>query len=135
MATSINLRPARVSDDVHKSRLEFAGKLEKQLENDVPWWDFPSPEEYRKARREGTNGFKKPVLNEKARLITTTGRDGQSIELRVIEPSTKASKGVWLHFHAGTIRSCFCVWLLVKHPSTSTRKLTELTNRRLRDWE
>lgn len=64
-------------------------------------YEFPTPQTYRDARRDGINGFKKPVANDDARLVTITGRDGESVEIRVISPTTQSSKGVWLHFHAG----------------------------------
>lgn len=98
---SLNVRPTSVSANVQKGRLEFADNLEKLLANDKNWYEFPTPQDYRDARLNGTHGFKKPVFNDKARLINFSGREGNSIELRVIEPTTGPSKGVWLHFHAG----------------------------------
>ncbi|SCV57294.1 related to lipase/esterase [Fusarium fujikuroi] len=64
------------------------------------WYDFDRPQDYRKARAEGTHGFNRLQLNDQARLVYATGRDGQRIELRVIEPPGP-SKGVFLQFHAG----------------------------------
>ncbi|KAH8819261.1 putative carboxylesterase [Xylogone sp. PMI_703] len=101
METSLSILPRSIPEDTRRSRLELADKLEKQLENDIPWYKFPTPEAYRKARREGTNGFRKPVLNEKARLVNINARDGHQVELRIISPETKPTRGVWLHFHAG----------------------------------
>ena len=98
---SVNVRPTQVSASIQKGRLELADKLEKLIANDKNWYEFPTPQDYRDARLNGTNGFKKPVFSDKARLINFTGRDGNSIELRVIDPPTGPSKGVWLHFHAG----------------------------------
>lgn len=90
-----------MSPEVHDARHALASNLEKLLAKDKNWYEFPTPQHYRDARRSGTNGFKEPVLNEAARSVTFTGRDGNSIELRVIKPKTGPSKGVWLHFHAG----------------------------------
>ncbi|RBQ80011.1 hypothetical protein FVER14953_05842 [Fusarium verticillioides] len=98
---ALNFRPAHVSASTLEGRLEFADRLEKLLANDKNWYEFPTPQDYRDARRDGTHGFKKPVCNDKARLIKFTGREGNSIQLRVIEPSAGSPKGVWLHFHAG----------------------------------
>ncbi|KAF5689242.1 lipase esterase [Fusarium circinatum] len=97
---SVNVRPKSVSNQVRATRLELVDRLEKQLANAKQWYDFDRPRDYRKAREEGTHGFDRPQLNEQARLVYTTGRDGQKIELRVIEPPGP-SKGVFLHFHAG----------------------------------
>ncbi|KAK2687874.1 hypothetical protein QWA68_013764 [Fusarium oxysporum] len=97
---SINVRPKSVSDKVRATRLELVGRLEKQLANAKQWYDFDHPQDYRKARAEGTHGFDRLQLNDQARLVYATGRDGQRIELRVIEPPGP-SKGVFLHFHAG----------------------------------
>jgi len=105
MPSSINISPAPVPAAVLKARYELADQLEKMLANDTPWYEFESPSAYRKARREGLNGFKKPVLNERARSVTFAARDGYDVELRVIAPSSKPSKGTWLHFHAGEYRS------------------------------
>ncbi|EWY79375.1 hypothetical protein FOYG_17453 [Fusarium oxysporum NRRL 32931] len=90
---TLNVRPAQVSASVRKGRLELVDRLEKHLKNDKNWYEFPTPQDYRDARRDGTHGFKKPARNDKARLINFTGREGNSIELRVIEPSTGSSKG------------------------------------------
>ncbi|KAF5628931.1 lipase esterase [Fusarium sp. NRRL 52700] len=98
---SLNVQPVPVSASVQKARLELADRLESLLANDKNWYEFPSPQLYRDARRMGTHGFKKPASNDKARLINFTGREGNEIELRVIEPTSGPSKGVWLHFHAG----------------------------------
>lgn len=98
---AVNVRAVQVSASKQKERIDLADRLEKLIAGDKNWYEFPTPQDYRDARRNGTNGFKKPVFNEKARLLTCTGRAGNPIELRVIEPSTGHSKGVWLHFHAG----------------------------------
>ncbi|OQU95817.1 hypothetical protein CLAIMM_01984 [Cladophialophora immunda] len=88
-------------DGGYQARQEVLDKIEQEQNSSTPWYKYPQPEEYRKARREGTHGFPKPVLNEKATLIKIAGRDGHQIELRIIKPETKITKGVWLHFHAG----------------------------------
>lgn len=101
-STSVPFRFRRVAN---RDASSWPNRLEKLLANDKPWHEFPTPQDYRVARRDGTHGLKKPLCNDKARLINFTGREGNSIELRVIEPTTGPSKGVWLHFHAGTSHS------------------------------
>ncbi|KAF4958670.1 hypothetical protein FGADI_2219 [Fusarium gaditjirri] len=97
---SVTVRPKSVSDKVRATRLEVVDRLETQLADAKQWYDFDRPEDYRKARAEGTHGFTPLQLNDQARLVYATGRDGQRIELRVIEPPGP-SRGVFLHFHAG----------------------------------
>ncbi|KAF5719480.1 lipase esterase [Fusarium mundagurra] len=97
---SVNVRPKSVSHQVRATRLELVDRLEKQLANAKQWHDFDNPQDYRNARAEGTHGFDRPQLNDQARLVYATGRDGQRIELRVIEPPGP-SKDVFLHFHGG----------------------------------
>ncbi|EME43717.1 hypothetical protein DOTSEDRAFT_62325 [Dothistroma septosporum NZE10] len=66
---SLNIHPRETAPDVFRERMEIAEKLEKLLANDKNWYEFPTPQDYRDARRDGTNGFKKPVLSEHARLV------------------------------------------------------------------
>jgi hypothetical protein len=101
MPYSLNLTAAPVSATTVAARYELADKLEKVLANDKPWYEFETAEEYRRARREGLNGFKRPFLNESAKILNVTARDGHAVELRIISPSSSRSRGVWLHFHAG----------------------------------
>lgn len=100
---ALYLRPSTIAPGALKGRLEFADRLEKLIANDKNWYEFPTPQEYRDARRNGTNGFKAAVFNDKARLVRFSGRSGNAIELRVIVPTAGSSKGVWLHFHAGEL--------------------------------
>jgi hypothetical protein len=103
---SLNIKPAPVDPAVLKARLEFLDKFESELAGSLQWNQVESAAEYRRMRREGLNGFKKPVLNPKSRTLSIDARDGHKIELRVIAPSQGQSKGVWLHFHAGqSVRS------------------------------
>lgn len=98
---AVNVRPVQVSASTLQERERFVDQLEQLTANNKKWYEFPTPQEYRNARRDGTNGFQKPAINEKAWLINVAGRAGNSIELRVIEPVKEPSRGVWLHFHAG----------------------------------
>ncbi|KAL2815735.1 carboxylesterase [Aspergillus granulosus] len=98
---SLNVQPAPVDPAILKARQEFLDKYEAQLVGSLQWNQCDSAADYRKMRREGLNGFPKPVLNPKARTVTIAARDGHRIELRIISPSQQQSKGVWLHFHAG----------------------------------
>jgi hypothetical protein len=99
---SLNIKPAPVDPAVLKARLEFLDKYEAQLAGSLQWNQTESPAEYRMMRREGLNGFLKPVSNPKARTLSIDARDGHKIELRIIAPSSQPSKGVWLHFYAGS---------------------------------
>jgi hypothetical protein len=97
----LNVLPAPVDDATLKARLEHLEKFEIQLAGSIQWQECESAAEYRKMRREGLNGFTAPTLNPRARTANVTGRDGNEIELRIIAPEKQASRGVWLHFHAG----------------------------------
>lgn len=97
---SINMHPVTVPDHIRVTRLELANRLEKHSAKYKQWYDFAVPEDYRQARKKGTHGFEKPVVNDRARLVYANGRDGQNIEIRVIDPR-EPPKGVFLHFHGG----------------------------------
>ena len=62
------------------------------------WWII-SAAETREARRRGDGPFPAPVLSPRARTITITGRDGNTIPLRVIAPDQP--RGIYLHCHGG----------------------------------
>jgi acetyl esterase/lipase len=62
------------------------------------WWNT-SPAATRDARRHGRGPFPAPVLSPRARTETITGRDGNAITLRIIEP--QQISGVYLHIHGG----------------------------------
>ena len=100
---SLNFQHAPVGPAILHDRLKFLDGYEAQLKDSLQWNQCESAEEYRRMRREGLNGFPKPVLNPRARTTSFTARDGHNIELRIISPSQQQSKGVWLHFHAGNL--------------------------------
>jgi acetyl esterase len=62
------------------------------------WWII-SAAETREARRRGDGPFPAPVFSPRARTITITGRDGNTIPLRVIAPDQP--RGIYLHCHGG----------------------------------
>lgn len=101
MSNTIAMEAAPLSEVVRKNRYELADNLEKVMAADLPWHKFETPAAYRQARADGSNGFKKPLRNDKATIITCSARDSHPIELRIIEPTSAKSKGVFLHFHAG----------------------------------
>ncbi|KAK5449787.1 hypothetical protein LTS15_008359 [Exophiala xenobiotica] len=101
MEFQLNTNPRPISDAVRKARQDVLTKIEQEQQSSTPWYRWPAAEEYRLARRQGSHGFPKPVLNAKATLISILGRDGHQIELRLIKPETRTTRGVWLHFHAG----------------------------------
>lgn len=98
---SLEIRPRAVGSATLSARLDFLDKFEAQLAGQVQWQECESPEAYRQMRREGLNGFTAPVKNPKRRIVNIRGRDGQQIQLRIIDPENQKAKGVWLHFHAG----------------------------------
>ena len=71
-----------------------------QLLTDQPNWWITGPETFRAARRRGEGPFPAPVMSPRARTITITGKDGNTIPLRVIAPQGPA-RGVYLHLHGG----------------------------------
>jgi hypothetical protein len=76
-------------------------KVEEMYRSQPDWHSLQTVAEYRKKRAEGIDGFIAPVLHAGARTIYTPSRDGHQIELRIIQP-VKETKGVLLHFHAGS---------------------------------
>src|SRR5580704_9309973 len=71
-----------------------------QLLTGQPEWWITGAEAFRAARRRGEGPFPAPVMSSRARTITITGKSGNAIPLRVIEPQGKA-RGVYLHLHGG----------------------------------
>src|SRR5579862_2326210 len=69
-----------------------------------PEWWIAGAQAFRAARRRGEGPFPAPVMSERARTITITGKDGNEIPLRVIAPNAPP-RGVYLHLHGG-------VWVL-----------------------
>ncbi|KAJ9634839.1 hypothetical protein H2204_006072 [Knufia peltigerae] len=101
MDSRLNPHTHPISDAVRKARQAVLSKIEQEQQESLPWYSWPTVEEYRLARRQGSHGFPKPVLNEKATFVNILGRDDHQIELRIIKPETRSARGVWLHFHAG----------------------------------
>ncbi|KAJ5639983.1 uncharacterized protein N7484_007845 [Penicillium longicatenatum] len=98
---SLNVLPIPVDEATLQARHKTLDTLEAQLAGSVQWQECESAAAYRKMRREGLNGFQAPALNPNARTVNVSGRDSYQIELRIIAPKDKPSRGVWLHFHAG----------------------------------
>jgi hypothetical protein len=103
---SLNVLPIPVDEATLQARHKTLDTLEAQLAGSVQWQECESAAAYRKMRREGLNGFQAPALNPNARTVNISGRDGYQIELRIIAPKDKPSRGVWLHFHAGKEPIC-----------------------------
>jgi acetyl esterase/lipase len=77
-------------------------KLNEQmirLMTGLPEWWIMGPEAFRAARRRGEGPFPAPVMSNRARTITITGKDGNEIPLRVIAPANPRS--IYLHIHGG----------------------------------
>ncbi|KAF5227680.1 hypothetical protein FAUST_11626 [Fusarium austroamericanum] len=101
MAPSITIAVKDAAPDVLESRVAFGNLLEANTSKAVEVFRDVSAPEYREMRRAGTNGFKKVPEIAEAQNLTIHARDGTEIELRIIMPTTGASKGSLLHFHAG----------------------------------
>lgn len=99
--------PAPVDTQALEKRYEILDQLECQFASQPQWHECESPAEYRRMRRGGLNGFTAPVLNPNARITHASARDGHEIELRIIHPSQRQSRGVWLHFHAGRCKALY----------------------------
>ncbi|HWB51633.1 MAG TPA: alpha/beta hydrolase [Stellaceae bacterium] len=78
-------------------------KLNRQmielLTGQPEWW-VTGPAAFRAMRRRGEGPFPAPVFSPRARTMTITGRDGNTIPLRIIAPQGQA-RGVYLHLHGG----------------------------------
>ena len=71
-----------------------------ELLSGQPEWWIVGAAAMRAARRRGEGPFPAPVMSNRARTITITGKDGAQIPLRVIEPAHPA-RGIYLHLHGG----------------------------------
>jgi acetyl esterase len=65
-----------------------------------PEWWIVGAAAARAARRRGEGPFPVPVFSDRARILNITGKDGNQIPLRVIEPMHPA-RGIYLHLHGG----------------------------------
>ena len=70
-----------------------------QLMSGLPEWWIMGPEAFRAARRRGEGPFPAPVMSNRARTMTITGKEGNEIPLRVIAPANP--RGIYLHIHGG----------------------------------
>jgi acetyl esterase/lipase len=83
--------------DAETARLN--AQMIELLTGQPEWW-IAGPAASRAARRRGEGPFPAPVMSPRARTVTITGKDGNDIPLRIIEPQGKA-RGVYLHLHGG----------------------------------
>jgi acetyl esterase len=74
------------------------GQMIQLLTGQPEWWVIGA-ETARAARRRGEGPFPAPVMSSRARTLTITGRDGNTIPLRVIAPAQP--RGIHLHLHGG----------------------------------
>jgi acetyl esterase/lipase len=92
--------PALFSDAaIDPETAKLNAQMIELLTGQPEWW-ITGPETFRAARRRGEGPFPAPVMSPRARTITITGKDGNTIPLRIIEPQGKA-RGVYLHLHGG----------------------------------
>ena len=70
-----------------------------QMLTGQPEWWIVGAAAMRAARRRGEGPFPAPVMSNRARILTITGKDGNEILLRVIAPPQP--RGIYLHLHGG----------------------------------
>ena len=93
------LRPALFRKDAIADDTARLNDAMVELMTGLPDWWTVGAEATREARRQGRGPFPAPVLSPRARTMVITGRDGNTIPLRVIAPDT--ARGVYLHIHGG----------------------------------
>src|SRR5215472_6761055 len=92
--------PALFSDAaIDAETAQLNTQMIELLTGQPEWW-ITGPETFRAARRRGEGPFPAPVMSPRARTITITGKDGNTIPLRIIEPQG-TPRGVYLHLHGG----------------------------------
>jgi acetyl esterase/lipase len=87
-------RGSAIDPDVAKLNAQMIELLTGQPD----WW-ITGAEAARAARRRGDGPFPAPVMSSRARAMTITGKDGNTIPLRVIAPVQP--RGIYLHLHGG----------------------------------
>src|ERR1700680_709484 len=70
-----------------------------QLLTGQPEWWITGAAAFRAARRRGEGPFPAPVMSDRARTLTITGKDGNDIPLRIIAPAQP--RVIYLHLHGG----------------------------------
>ncbi len=104
MGITVEVLPG--TPEVLAGRRAINKKVEAMTNAQLQWHQDTSPQAYREKRRNGSDGFPKPVLLDSAEVVwipSTFG--GPEIALRRVKPATGHVKGVVLHFHAGTFGS------------------------------
>jgi len=87
---------AEAAIDPETARLN--AQMIELLTGQPEWW-IAGPAAFRAARRRGEGPFPAPVMSDRARTLTITGKDGNQIPLRVIAPAQP--RGIYLHLHGG----------------------------------
>ncbi len=99
-ASTIKLDPTVFADEaVSAETRELNATILEALEGLPDQWSFP-PAVVRERRKQGFGPFPLAPRLDHARTVTIEGPAG-SLELRVIAPQTRASRGVYLHIHGG----------------------------------
>jgi acetyl esterase/lipase len=99
MADTRPFDPALFRDTaIDPETAKLNGEMIELLTGQPEWW-IVGAEAMRAARRRGEGPFPAPVMSERARTLTITGKDGNTIPLRVIEPAQP--RGIYLHIHGG----------------------------------
>lgn len=92
--------PALFSDTAISAETAKLNAQMIQLLTGQPEWWVTGAEAFRAARRRGEGPFPAPVMSDRARTLTITGKDGNQIPLRVIAPKDQP-RGIYLHLHGG----------------------------------
>ena len=87
---------ADVTIDAETAKLN--SDMIQMLTGEPEWW-IVGAAAMRAARRRGEGPFPAPVMSNRARILTITGKDGNEIPLRVIAPPQP--RGIYLHLHGG----------------------------------
>ncbi len=101
---SLIIKPNDISPSDLKARQLLNDKLEKALGSTKLWHEYPTAAEYRQARLEGIDGFRRPEFDDDAQDLSISSSFGNHlIPLRKISPKQENSNGVFLHFHGGKV--------------------------------
>jgi acetyl esterase len=92
--------PALFSDAAISAETARLNAQMIQVLTGQPEWWVTGAEAFRAARRRGEGPFPAPVMSDRARTLTITGKDGNQIPLRVIAPAGQP-RGIYLHLHGG----------------------------------
>jgi acetyl esterase/lipase len=99
MADARPFDPALFADTaIDAETAKLNSDMIQMLTGQPEWW-IVGAAAMRAARRRGEGPFPAPVMSNRARTLTISGKDGNEIPLRVIAPPQP--RGIYLHLHGG----------------------------------